>query len=719
MRVFLYLRDHKVAVLVTLLLLIGCVSCDLAIPMMTSNIVDVGIQQSGVDHIATDELSDRTHALVSEMISPADEALFEKSYEQVSDGRWRLTDAGRANREALDDMMTVPQVALHGDWKLGGGDVSFEQAIEAFEAGTISGEQFKTYVEEVKEAIGEGSPDILAQQAISAALKEYAQLGVDLSQKQMGYLLWAGAVMMGLAILSMALNILISLVASRTGAQVGRDLRKRLFVNVVNFSDAEISRFSAASLITRGTNDIQLIQNVTTMILRMVLYAPIIAIGGIVMVLYTNASLGWIIVVAILVVMAFVAVLFKVTSPKFKIMQSLIDRVNRTAREMLSGIPVIRAFGREELEQQRFDDASRKLMDTQLFTNRAMSFMMPAMMLVMNLTSVAIVWFGGQSIRQGILQTGDLIAFITYSMVIIMGFLMIGMISIMLPRADVAADRVNEVLSTSSSVQDVPDALVLPASEEGLRIEFKDVSFTYPGSDECVLKHVSFIAEPGKTLAIIGGTGSGKSTILKLIERFYDVSEGSVEVDGHDVRSLSQAFLRSALGYVPQKGYLFSGTVDTNVAYADESMTESHVQKALDLSQAAKFIASKPEGTQRTIAQGGTNVSGGQRQRLCIARALAKQARAYLFDDSFSALDYKTDAALRRGLRQEVVAKTKVIVAQRISSIKEADCIVVLKDGAVAGTGTHAHLMEACEEYRKIALSQLSEEELGMAGDAA
>ncbi len=719
MRVFLYLRSHGLAVLVTVLLLIGCVGCDLALPLMTSNIVDVGIQQSGVDHIATDEMTDETHRLIEQLIPASDEALFASSYERASDGRWRLTDDGREHIPALDQALTVPLVAIHGSPEVGGQPVDLEQMLQAVEAGTVSEEQFRAYGDEAKEALAKESPDILAQQALSAALKEYAQAGVDLPQKQMGYLLGAGGIMLGLATVSMALNILVSLVASRTGARVGHDLRKRLFTKVVGFSDAEVSRFSAASLITRGTNDIQLIQNVTTMILRMVLYAPIVAVGGIVMVLYTNASLGWIIVVAIIVVMGLVMILFKVTSPRFKIMQSLIDRVNRVAREMLTGIPVIRAFGREGLEQERFDGASRKLMETQLFTNRAMSFMMPTMMLVMNLTSVAIVWFGGHYIQQGILQTGDLIAFITYSMVIIMGFLMIGMISIMLPRADVAASRVNEVLSTSSSIQDEVLAKELPQQEQGLSIEFDHVSFSYPGSDEQVLTDVSFKAEPGSTLAIIGGTGAGKSTILKLIERFYDVGSGAVLVNGVDVRQLSQASLRAALGYVPQKSYLFSGTVDTNVAYGCESMPSSQVEEALVLAQAWAFVSEKPEGTFQPISQGGTNVSGGQRQRLCIARALAKEAQAYLFDDSFSALDYKTDAALRQRLASELPQATKIIVAQRIASIREADTIVVLKDGVVAGVGSHASLLKGCEQYRKIALSQLSEEELGIAGDAA
>ncbi len=464
-----------------------------------------------------------------------------------------------------------------------------------------------------------------------------------------------------------------------------------------------MQRFSAASLITRGTNDIQLIQNVSIMILRMVLYAPIVAIGGIIMVLATNAALGWIIVVAICVVAVLIFILFRLTGPKFKIMQRLIDEVNLTAREMLTGIPAIRAFGREAVEQERFDAASSELMRTQLFTNRAMSFMMPAMMLVMNLTSVAIVWFGGHAIQDGTIQTGDMIAFITYAMVIIMGFLMIGMVSIMLPRADVAAERVMEVLSCAPAITDPDDPCAFEPGGAGIGISFEDVSFAYPGSSECALSHVTFSVDPGQTLA--------------LIERFYDAGSGVVRVDGRDVRTLCQTDLRDALGYVPQKGYLFSGTVDTNVAYSDERMPPGQVASALRTAQAEPFVKARPEGVDAPIAQGGSNVSGGQRQRLCIARALAHPARAYLFDDSFSALDLRTDADLRQALSHELEGATKVIVAQRIATIKDADVIVVLKDGRVEGAGTHAHLIKACREYQRIASSQLSDDELAAVGE--
>ena len=545
-------------------------------------------------------------------------------------------------------------------------------------------------------------------------LEGYKAAGVDLFPMQMAYLGRIGVVMLVVAAFAMIIDVAISFVASRTGASIGRDLRRRLFARVVAFSDAEINRFSAASLITRGTNDVVLIQNVCMMMLRMVLYAPILALGGVVMVMVTNPQLGWIVVVAVAATFAVIAVLFRFTLPRFKIMQKLIDRVNLVAREMLTGLPVVRAFNRDGYEEARFDDASARLMRTQLFTNRAMAFMMPAMMLIMNLTSVAIVWFGAGSVAAGSLETGDLIAFITYAMVIIMGCLMMGMISIMLPRADVAAQRVNEILGTEPSVGDPQSPAGKGEGGEacGARIAFEQVSFRYEDDSEPVLTDVSFTAEPGTTLAIVGSTGSGKSTIVKLIERFYDVNEGAVTVDGIDVRQWAQADLRAQLGYVPQKAFLFAGTVRSNIAYGDETADTDDIRAALAAAEALAFVEEREEGLAAPIAQGGTNVSGGQRQRLAMARALVRRPRAYLFDDSFSALDYATDAQVRAGLAAFAAGSTVIIVAQRISTVLTADRIVVLDEGRVVGTGTHAELMEACPAYREIALSQLSEEEL-------
>ena len=535
-------------------------------------------------------------------------------------------------------------------------------------------------------------------------LAGYKAAGVDLFPIQMAYLLRIGGLMLLAAAGSMVLDVAAGFVSARTGAKIGRDLRRRLFARVVAFSDAEINQFSAASLITRGTNDVTLIQNVCTMVMRMVLYAPILAIGGVVMVMVT-------------MVFAVIAVLFRFTLPRFKIMQTLIDRVNLVAREMLNGLSVVRAFNREGFEENRFDAASRKLRDTQLFTNRAMAFMMPTMMLVMNLTSVAIVWFGAQGVAAGTMQTGDLIAFITYAMVIIMGCLIMGMVSIMLPRADVAAQRLSEVLATEPTVRD-PEAPTRVRSDAaaGVRITFDDVSFRYTDDGDPALSHVSFTAEPGTTLAIVGPTGSGKSTIVKLIERFYDPTEGSVTLDGADLRALSQADLRACFGYVPQKAFLFEGTVESNIAYGDESADEAAIRGALEVACALDFVEAREGGLSAPIAQGGDNVSGGQRQRLSMARALVRRPRAYLFDDCFSALDYATDARVRAALPAWAAGSTVILVAQRISTVLAADRIVVLDEGRVAGVGTHAELMESCPEYREIALSQLSEEELAEGG---
>lgn len=527
-----------------------------------------------------------------------------------------------------------------------------------------------------------------------------------------------GSMMLLFAAGMLVTNIVISVIACRTGAKIARDLRERFFAKVLSFSAAEVDSFSAASLITRGTNDIQQIQFVTIMLQRVVFYAPILAVGGIFMVVQTNASMGWVVALAVVAVFVVVGALMSLTMPRFKIMQQLVDKLNQVSREILTGLPVIRAFGRERHEQERFAQANAKLMKTQLFTNRAMVMMMPLLMLVMNVVSVAIVWVGGHYVEAGTMQTGDLIAFITYAMLIIMSFLMIGMVATALPRANVAAQRIDEVLSVTPRIDDPQDARdgELAVGEQGASIEFDDVSFKYNDGSDNVLEHVSFTAEAGKTTAIIGSTGCGKSTVIKLIERFYDVTEGAIKINGIDIRELSQAKLRSLLGYSPQQGYLFGGTVRSAVAFVDESMSADRVQRSIDVAQAREFVDAAQDGLDTAISQGGTNVSGGQRQRLSIARALATDAGAHLFDDSFSALDYKTDAQLRAGLAQEMAGKTLLIVAQRIATIMHADKIIVLDEGRIVGSGTHPELLESCEEYRQIALSQLSQEELEKGG---
>lgn len=720
MRIIRYLKNCKVAVLLIVCLLVVQAFTDLALPHYTSDIVDVGIQQSGVEHAATDEMTAKTHDEIAMMLPVDDEQTFRDAYTETDDGTYKLNDQGKKEQEELDRMVALPLVAIHYSSQIP--DLDLDQVMQAYEAGAIDKQKILDMLDEAKQHMGDMGDSIVDQQAIAAAKAEYESLGYNLSDMQMGYLVRIGLLMLGLAALGMVAAVLVGFIASRTAAKVGATLRSKLFRRVVSFSDAEVQSFSAASLITRGTNDIQLVQMVTVMLLRMVLYAPILAIGGIIMVSRTNLAMSWIIILAVAVIFVLIMVLMRVALPKFQIMQTLIDRVNLVSREILTGLPVIRAFDRQPYEEKRFDEASTKLMKTQLFTNRVMTFMMPLMMLIMNGVSVLIVWVGGSYIDNGTIQTGDLIAFITYAMVIIMGFLMIGMISIMLPRADVAAQRVNEVLETKPTICDpaadkARDA-ELRRSDEGATIAFNDVSFRYGDSKECVLEHIDFTAESGKTTALIGSTGSGKSTVIKLIERFYDVTEGSVTIDGADVRDVTQQALREQLGYVPQKAFLFSGTIESNVAYADEGMPVDRIREAVDIAQASEFVASKEEGLGTRVSQGGSNVSGGQRQRLAIARALATEARAYLFDDSFSALDYKTDAALRQELHTRLGGKTVVIVAQRISTVLHADRIVVLDDGRIVGQGTHEELMETCEEYREIAMSQLSEAELN-GGDAA
>ena len=720
MRIIKNLAQHKLVVLLIVVLLCVQAACDLALPNYTSDIVDTGIQQQGVQDVAPEQLTGRTHDLVTMMLPEPEEQMFADAYAQNEDGTYSLTESGKRDRAALDDAMALPMtVTCYADQIA---ELDLDQVKAAYDQGMIGKDDIQAMLDRVRGSMGDMADTLIAQQGLAAARAEYEQLGYDLDAMQIDYLAATGAKMLGLAALGMVIAVMVGFLASRTAAKVGRSLRERLFNQVVGFSDAEIQSFSAASLITRGTNDVQLVQMVTVMLLRMVLYAPILAIGGIIMIARTDLSMGWIIIAAVAAIAVIMGVLMKVAMPKFKIMQKLIDRVNLVSRELLTGLPVIRAFGREQHEEARFDEANTRLMKTQLFTNRVMTFMMPLMMLIMNLVSVGIIWFGGHAIDAGNLQTGDLIAFITYSMVIIMGFLMIGMLSIMLPRADVAAQRIDEVLECKPSIADpdpgkAKDALLGANGLPGARIAFENVSFRYSDGAECVLEDVSFTCEPGKTTAVIGSTGSGKSTVLKLAERFHDVTSGRITVDGIDVRDVSQHALRTQLGYVPQAAFLFSGTIASNVGYGVDDADEDRIRAAADVAQASDFIAERPEGLATPISQGGTNVSGGQRQRLAIARALATDARAYLFDDSFSALDYKTDAALRHELSSRLGGKTVVIVAQRISTVLNADQIVVLDDGRVVGAGTHEQLMESCQEYREIAMSQLSEKEL-KGGDA-
>ena len=568
---------------------------------------------------------------------------------------------------------------------------------------------------------GESELSGLSAQAVLLVGLEYQALGIS-DAVQMNYLMQTGGRMLGLTLLMVAAAVLVGLLASRVAAAIARDLRRGVFRRVVSFSASETDKFSTASLITRTTNDVQQIQMTCVILLRMVAYAPILGIGGIIHVAQAGSSLTWIIVLAVALLLALITVLMQFAMPKFRIMQKLVDRLNLVSREILTGIMPIRAFSREQHEEARFDAANTDLMRTQLFTNRVMAAMMPFMTLIMNGTSLLIVWFGGKQIDAGTMQVGSMIAFITYTMQIVMSFLMLTMVAVMLPRAGVAADRIDEVLTTEPAIHDpVPEAIPADLNQHHWNgeVAFHHVNFTYPGSSEDALHDIDFVAKPGQTTAIIGSTGCGKTSLLHLITRFYDVTGGSVTVDGVDVRQMPQSTLRGLLGYVPQKGVLFSGTIDSNLKFGGENITDADVRTAARIAQAEEFISAKPEGYESPIAQGGTNVSGGQKQRLSIARAIAKHPKIYLFDDSFSALDYKTDVALRRALKAETGDATVIIVAQRISTVLHANQILVLEDGRIVGKGTHAQLMESCPAYQEIARSQLSNKELNLKGGEA
>ena len=572
-------------------------------------------------------------------------------------------------------------------------------------------EQRAQFLEQVSGMMNQLPESMISQGAVLYVKAEYKAIGMNTDSIQTNYVLLSGLKMLSLALASMLATILVGFLASRVAASLGRELRGRIFRKVVSFSNAEFDRFSTASLITRSTNDIQQIQMLFVMLLRIVFYAPILGIGGVLKVLNTNTSMAWIIAVAVMAILTLVLVLFAVAMPKFKIMQKLVDKLNLVTREILTGLPVIRAFSTQKHEEKRFDDANQDLTRTSLFVNRVMTFMMPVMMLIMNGISILIVWTGSHGVDTGAMQVGDLMAFIQYTMQIIMSFLMISMISIMLPRASVSAERIQEVLETDPMIREPEQAQSFDQSRKGV-LEFRNVSFHYPNAEGDVIHHVTFTARPGQTTAIIGSTGSGKSTLVNLIPRFYDVTEGEILLDGVDIRQVSQHDLRARIGYVPQKGVLFSGTIASNLKYGRPDMADGEMEQAARIAQAEDFITAKPDGYEAEIAQGGTNVSGGQKQRLSIARAIAVNPEVYIFDDSFSALDYKTDVTLRKALQQVTAESTVIIVAQRISTILHAEQIIVLDEGNVAGIGTHQELMESCEVYQQIALSQLSKEEL-------
>lgn len=710
LHIFGYLKRSWKSVVLIFMLLIFQASCDLTLPQFTSNLVDIGIQQNGIAHAAPAEMRDTTMEDLSLFLTDEEQALVSSCYEQSGD-RWVRTTDDEKTLEQLDEAMSMPMVML--DTIQSSDQIDRDALYTRLESGEITREHLLGAESQMESQLSGMGGSTITQKAILFTQKEYEALGYDLHEMQMNYLLTTGGKMLALSLGMVAAAILVGLLASRTAAELAMHLRESLFTRVVSFGNEEMTKFSTASLITRSTNDIQQVQMVIVMLLRIVLYAPILGLGGIFRVMRTETSMAWIIAVAVGAVMCLVAVLMGVALPRFKKMQTLIDNLNLVAREILTGLPVIRAFSREKHEEERFDGANIALTRTQLFTNRVMTFMMPCMMLIMNVVTVAIVWFGAHGVDLGNMQVGDMMAFITYTMQIIMSFLMISMISIMLPRAGVAADRINEVLTTEPRIRDkakVEDDELTDCRGE---VVFDDVSFRYPDADADVLEHISFTAKPGQTTAIIGSTGAGKSSLLNLIPRFFDVSYGRITIDGIDIRNLSLHKLHEVLGYVPQKGVLFSGDIESNLKFGGADISDAQMEQAAEIAQATEFIESKPDRYQTPIAQGGTNVSGGQKQRLSIARAIAKNPKIYLFDDSFSALDYKTDAALRRALSERVHDATTIIVAQRISTILHAEQIIVLDEGKVAGIGTHEELMKTCATYQEIARSQLSEKELG------
>ena len=710
LHIFGYLKRSWKSVVLIFMLLIFQASCDLTLPQFTSNLVDIGIQQNGIAHAAPAEMRDTTMEDLSLFLTDEEQALVSSCYEQSGD-RWVRTTDDEKTLEQLDEAMSMPMVML--DTIQSSGQIDRDALYARLESGEITREHLLGAESQMESQLSGMGGSTITQKAILFTQKEYEALGYDLHEMQMNYLLTTGGKMLALSLGMVAAAILVGLIASHTAAELAMHLRESLFTRVVSFGNEEMTKFSTASLITRSTNDIQQVQMVIVMLLRIVLYAPILGVGGIFRVMRTETSMAWIIAVAVGAVMCLVAVLMGVALPRFKKMQTLIDNLNLVAREILTGLPVIRAFSREKHEEEHFDGANIALTRTQLFTNRVMTFMMPCMMLIMNVVTVAIVWFGAHGVDLGNMQVGDMMAFITYTMQIIMSFLMISMISIMLPRAGVAADRINEVLTTEPRIRDkakVEDDKLTDCRGE---VVFDDVSFRYPDADADVLEHISFTAKPGQTTAIIGSTGAGKSSLLNLIPRFFDVSYGRITIDGIDIRNLSLHKLHEVLGYVPQKGVLFSGDIESNLKFGGADISDAQMEQAAEIAQATEFIESKPDRYQTPIAQGGTNVSGGQKQRLSIVRAIAKTPKIYLFDDSFSALDYKTDAALRRALSERVHDATTIIVAQRISTILHAEQIIVLDEGKVAGIGTHEELMKTCATYQEIARSQLSEKELG------
>lgn len=747
LKLFKYLKKSIPFIILIFGLLVLQAFCDLSLPTYTSDIVDIGIQQGGVQEVVPVAIRESQMANIIKLLEAEEQETVLNAYTLLSkdnltkeefkdyqkkypildkENIYILKDNSKNNQEEYEKLEAIMKDALILASMLNSDSEETKEMRSKLLSQLpkemadknlldiitiLPKEQSNKIIGSIEEKIA-AIPDAMIGQGVIAAVKnEYQAIGMNVNSIQRNYIMLTGAKMLGLALVATVASVSVGFLSARIGAGLGKDLRERVFTTVIQFSNLEFDQFSTASLITRSTNDIQQVQMIMVMLLRMVFYAPILAIGGVIKVLNTNTSMTWIIALGVCLLLGLVGTLFVLAMPKFKFMQKLVDKLNLVTREILTGLPVIRAFSKEKTEEKRFDKANRDLMRINLFVNRVMAFMMPVMTIIMNGITILILWKGAESIDLGTMQVGDIMAFISYTMQIIMSFLMLSMLSIILPRASVSASRIMEVLNKKASIQDPETPAAFDTMKKGY-VEFENVSFRYPKAEDDVLSNISFTAKPGETTAIIGSTGSGKSTLINLIPRFFDVTEGSVKVDGVDVRKITQHDLRDKLGYVPQKGVLFSGTIDSNIRYGNEKATQEEIEGAARIAQAYDFIEEKPDRYDSPIAQGGGNVSGGQKQRLSIARAIAKNPEIYIFDDSFSALDYKTDVALRKALKTEIAESTVIIVAQRISTILHADQILVLDEGKIVGKGTHKELLNSCEVYRQIALSQLSQEEL-------
>lgn len=739
LRLFPYIRRYTFLIALAILLLFLQANVDLALPDYLSKIVNIGIQQGGVATSIPEFLSEQTYRRLGLFLNPQEQAALEQVYapasaEQIADLQQRYAGL---NDQPLYVLAQLPSPEMRSALSRALLSVSFLQRAQenpnlAAQLAKQMGANLPTLppgtdvfaaLEKLPPNMREGlvngfrqrfeslGENMLEQMSLAAVKAEYQALGVDLNRLQRNYLFRTGGIMLLLTLFSALLTITVGLISARVAAGAARDLRDALFVRVSEFSMDEMERFSTASLITRATNDVSQLQMVTMLIIRLVFYAPILAIGGMIRALSTAPSMGWIIGLMIVVLMSIILGIFSITLPRFKLIQTLIDNLNRIMRENLSGMMVVRAFNRQDFERRRFDHANHELTQVNLFVNRVMVIMMPLMMFLMSTVTVLVLWVGAHRVAELRMQVGDMMAFMQYTMQIFFAFMFMSMMFIVLPRASVSGERIAEVLETQPSIQDPPSPLEWPEPFRG-EIEFRNVSFRYPGAEEDMLHNISFVAKPGQMIGIIGTTGSGKSTLVRLIPRFYDVTDGAILIDGIDIRQVRQSDLRMRIGYVPQKSNLFSGTIESNLRFGDETAAEEVLLRALEIAQGSEIVASRPEGLAAPIAQGGTNVSGGQRQRLAIARALVRQAPIYIFDDSFSALDYKTDLALRRALKKYLANSTIFIVSQRVATIKDADCILVLDEGRLIGLGTHQELMQTCDVYRDIAFSQLNQEAL-------